>query len=170
MEFKNVAKERYSCRHFSNKEVEEDKIKAILEIARWAPTAVNRQPFKIFVMNSQTAKEKVRQSTNCAYDADTFLIVGYQEEKAWVREFDQRNFADVDGSIIATHLMLAIHDFGLATTWVGHFDAPFLRKEFPEMKEFELIALFPIGYPAKDGLPSPRHYQRKSIEDIVEVL
>ena len=54
MEFEKVIKERYSCRKFLNKEVEEDKLMAVLQAGRIAPTAKNRQPFKIYVLNRDT--------------------------------------------------------------------------------------------------------------------
>lgn len=89
---------------------------------------------------------------------------------SWVRAFDDRNFADVDASIAATHMMLRIYDLGLATTWVGHFDAPRLKQIYPEMRDYELIALFPVGYAAADSMSSPRHYQRKSPDEILQIL
>ena len=66
--------------------------------------------------------------------------------------------------------MLAIHNEGLRSTWVGHFDVPKLKKAFPAMADYDLIALFPVGYPTEKGLPSPRHPQRKNATEIVEVL
>ncbi|MDO5718922.1 MAG: nitroreductase family protein [Tissierellia bacterium] len=170
MEFKNLTKERYSCRSLSERKVEREKIEEIIEIARLAPTAVNRQPIKIFAMDSEDAKENIRKSTRCIYGADTFLVVGYKEDEAWVREFDNRNFGDIDAGIVATHILLAISSLGLNTTWVGHFDAPLLKEKYPEMKDYELIALFPIGYAAEDGGPSDRHFQRKSKDEIISYL
>ena len=65
--------------------------------------------------------------------------------------------------------MLAIQAEGLASTWVGSFDAPKLQELFPQMAEYEMIALFPIGY-ADDAKPSPRHTERRAVEDAVEIL
>ncbi|MBQ9488186.1 MAG: nitroreductase family protein, partial [Selenomonadaceae bacterium] len=72
--------------------------------------------------------------------------------------------------IVATHLMLAVQDEGLGTTWVGWFDAPKMQELFPEMKDYELIAVFPIGYPADDAKPSNRHEERRNISDAVTEL
>ena len=76
----------------------------------------------------------------------------------------------MDAAIVATHMMLQTADLGLATTWVGHFDAPLLRQLCPEMKDYELIAIFPIGYAADDAEPSPRHTIRKTAEEMTAVL
>ena len=120
-------------------------------------------------ININTNKN-IRQVCNYTFGADTFLVVGYKEAEGWVRSFDQRNFADIDAGIIATHMMLEIEDLGLSTTWVGYFDAPRLQSLYPEMKEYHLIALFPIGYAAEDAAPSDRHFKRKKTEEIVKIL
>ena len=172
MDFKKLAEKRYSCRKFTDKKVEPELIKKIIETANAAPTAVNKQPVKIFNMTSKKAKEAMAKVTKFTFGADTFLVVGYKEADGWVRPFDNRPFADVDGSIVATHIMMEIKDLGLDTTWVGFFDAPLLKELCPELKEYELIAIFPIGY-AEDseaGAPSPRHTVRKDIKDIYTEL
>ena len=91
-------------------------------------------------------------------------------DEAWTRKYDGRNFADVDASIVGTHIMLAAHDLGLGTTWVGHFDAPAVKEAFPETAGYDLVALFPIGYPAADAAPSAAHLEHKSAEELVTRL
>ena len=170
MDFCTLAQARYSCRKFSDKPVEKEKIEKILASGLAAPTAVNRQPYRIWVISSEEGLEKISAVTRYTFGAKIFLAVGYRPEEAWVRPFDKRNFADVDASIAATHLMMAIHDTGLASTWVGYFDAPRLKQLFPQMAPWELIALFPVGYPAQDAAPSPSHKQKRPWEEMVEYL
>lgn len=170
MEFQELIKKRYSCRMLSDKKVEEDQIAAIIEAGRIAPTAVNTQPVKVFWLHSEQAKADIRRASSYTFGADSFLVVGYREEEGWERTFDQRNFADVDASIVATHMMLAIEDLGLSTTWVGYFDAPMLQRMYPQMKDYHLIALFPIGYAAEEAAPSDRHFKRKTTEELVDIL
>lgn len=170
MEFSELAKARYSCRELSGKKVEKELIDKIIETAILSPTAVNRQPYRIWVVESEEGKEKISQVTNYTFGADIFLVLGYKEEDAWVRKYDNRNFGDVDASIVGTHMMMEITDLGLGTTWVGYFDAPLMKELFPQMKDYELIAIFPVGYEAETAQPSPRHTQRKTKEEIVEVL
>ena len=170
MDFAELAEKRYSCRKMSSSKVDDRLIDRIIETASKAPTAVNRQPVKIFRFKSEEAKNAVRQVCGHTFGADCFLAVGYREEDGWVREFDSRPFADVDAAIVACHIMLAAADLGLATTWVGHFDAPALRRKFKAMKDYELIALFPIGYAAEDAKPSSMHFGRRSPEELTEVL
>lgn len=170
MSFQELAEKRYSCRSFSERKVEKELVEQIIKAGIAAPTAVNTQPFKIFRLDSDKAKENIRQVCNYTFGADTFLIVGYREEEGWVRPFDSRNFADIDAGIVATHMMLQIEDLGLSTTWVGYFDAPRLQELYPVMQGYHLIALFPIGYAAENAAPSPRHFKRKFTEEIVEIL
>lgn len=170
MDFKKLAEERYSCRMLSERKVKKELLQQIVDTAIKSPTAVNKQPYKIFLMESEDAKENIHRATSCTFGAKSFMVVGGKKDDAWVRTFDNRNFADVDASIVATHIMMQIHDLGLATTWVGHFDAPFLKEQYPEMRDYDLIALFPIGYSAEGGQPSVRHFERKSQEEVLEVL
>ncbi len=170
MEFKQLAKDRYSCRKMTTRKVEDNLIEQIIETAIQAPTAVNYQPVKIFWMKSDKAKNDVHQVTRFTFGAETFLVVGYKNTDGWVRSFDKHVFAETDAAIVASHIMLQVADLGLSTTWVGYFDAPLLRSMYPEMKDYELTAIFPIGYAAEDGTPSSRHYVRKSREEILEIL
>lgn len=170
MKFEELAKKRYSCRNLSPKEIDKKLINTILETAISAPTAVNKQAFKIFIMESEESKKKIKEVSKWDFGAETFLIVASKNDDAWTRKYDNHNFGEIDASIVATHIMLQITDLGLETTWIGHFNAPRLKELCPEMKNYELIAIFPIGYPTEDAKPSDKHFQRKSKEELVEIL
>lgn len=160
MSFSDLAQKRYSCRQLRDETVPQEEIEKILKAAVAAPTAVNKQPYKIWVLQGKEAVEKVSEATSCIFGASLFFVVGADPKKAWVREYDQKNFAEVDAAIVATHLMLEVDDLGLGTTWVGHFDPAALKKAYPAMEDYDLIAIFPVGYPAEEAKPSPRHAQR----------
>ncbi len=172
MEFFTLAKERYSCRKFSDKPVEDEKLRKIIEAGRIAPTAKNAQPVKIWAIKSEDALAKVKASTPFQWmnNASAVLVVGGKSEGAFVRPSDNRNFEDVDASIVATHIMLAIHDLGLGSTWVGLFDVPKIKEFFPEMKDYDLVAIFPIGYPADDAEPTDRHSIRNGESEFVKYI
>ncbi|MGN0621035.1 MAG: nitroreductase family protein [Porcipelethomonas sp.] len=166
MEFLELAKRRYSCRNISEKAVEPEKIQKILEAGTAAPTACNMQPIKIWVIEKDEDIEKIKEVTSCTFGARLFFVVGGRKDQGWVRKFDGREFADVDAAIAATHMMLEIEDSGLASTWVANFDSCRLKKLFPDMEEYDLIAIFPVGYAEETAKPSDRHSQRKSLEEI----
>ena len=170
MDFLELAKGRYSCRKFSDRKVEPEKIEKIIESAICAPTAVNKQPYKIWLVESEEAKANMAEVTRFTFDAPVFMIVGCDAEAAWVRKYDERNFADVDGAIVGTQMMLEIRDLGLDTTWVGHFNAPKLKEIYPQMANYDLIAIFPIGYAAEEAHPAHLHFERREREEVVETL
>ena len=169
-DFLTLCHDRYSVRSLSERAVEDEKIEKILEAGITAPTAVNKQPAKIWVFKSRGCIDKISETTKFPFvkQAQVVFAVGSNEAEAWVRPFDQKNFADVDASIIATQMMLEIHELGLGSTWVGFFDEAKLKSFFPELEGYNIIALFPVGYPAEDGVPSERHALRKSREEIVK--
>lgn len=169
-DFMTLARERYSCRKFSDAPIEAEKIDALLEAAVLAPTAVNKQPWHAWLLTSPEDAQAFSGLTRYSFGAKTFLVIGGKADEAWTRRYDGRNFADVDASIVATHVMLAAHDLGLGTTWVASFDAPALRRAFPQMEGYDLVAVFPLGYPAEDVEPAPMHTMRKPVDEMVTRL
>ena len=169
-DFLALARDRYSCRAFSDRPVEAEKIDALVDAAIAAPTAVDKQPWHLWVVKSPEAVERLSALTRFSFDTRVFLMLGARPDEAWVRKYDGRNFADVDASIVGTHIMLAAHDLGLGTTWVGHFDAPGVQEAFPETAGYDLVALFPLGYPAEGDEPSARHFERKGADELVTRL
>ncbi len=170
MEYSALMKDRYSVRKMDSRPVEEEKIEKILEAANLAPTATNAQPFRVWVFRSAAAVKVMREATTYDFGADLFFLVGGKKDEGWVRPYDGRPFADVDACIAATQMMLAIHDLGLGTTWVGKFDPEVLAKAYPETKDYDLIAVFPTAYPAKDAQPAPKHFLRKEVGQIAKIL
>ena len=166
-EFTQLAHDRYSCRRFSDRPVEVEKIERAFEAAIAAPTAVNRQPWHAWLIADAGVVAKLDTVTPYTFGARQFVLFGAKADEAWVRAYDGRNFADVDVTIAATHFMLEIAAEGLGTTWVGKFDAPAMKELLPQTADYDLVALFPIGYPADDAEPSPRHFQRKAEEELV---
>ncbi len=170
--FLKLAKDRYSARKFKEGSIPEDDINAIIESGLCAPTAVNKQPFRIWAFHSEQAREKLLSCTKMQFisPAEVIFMIGAKADEAWVRPFDEKNFAEIDASIVTTQMMLQIHDLGYGSTWIGHFDEGKVKELFPDAAGYELIALLPVGIIAEDCEPSPRHSQRRSIEDIVEFL
>ncbi len=170
MSFLELAKARYSCRKLTDAAIEPEKIERILQAAIAAPTAKNLQRYTIWAVKSPEAFDKLKQATPYTFGSALAFVVGAKRDGAFDRPFDKKNFAEIDAAIVATHLMLAVQDEGLGTTWVGWFDAPKMQELFPEMQGYELIAIFPIGYPAPDAKPAARHEERRAIAEVVVSL
>ena len=167
MEYGQVIRDRYSVRQFSARPVEDDMVAAILEAARVAPTAVNKQPQRILILRSAEGMEKLKTCTPYVFNAPMALIVCRSRDEAWVRPYDGDNSGVIDASIVGTHIMLAAHDLGLGTTWVGHFDPAALRRSFNLPDDVEPVVIFPLGHPAVDAKPSHMHAKRRPVADTV---
>ena len=83
MEFKEVVKNRYSCKKYSDRQVEKPALEAILEAGRLAPTAKNLQEQQVYVLQSPEALAKVDQITPCRYGAPTVLLVAFDKDNVF---------------------------------------------------------------------------------------
>lgn len=167
MDFITLAKERYSVRKFSEKTIEKEKLDLVLKAGQIAPTAANFQPQRILVINSETALAKLKECTQCHFNAPVALLVCYDKKVRWQRKFDDKNSGDVDASIVTTHMMLEAADIGLGTTWVMAFDPEKIAKTYDMPDSFVPVALLVMGYPAEDAAPSKMHEQRVAIDNTV---
>lgn len=167
-EFLNLTKKRFSCRSFSGQPVSDRHIEAILEAGRLAPTAANRQPVHVWRVASPEGLSKLKEATRFTFDAPVVFVVGCRKEDAWVRGYDGHNEAEVDASIVCTHMMLEAADLGLGSTWVASFDPEVIKSLFPQTQGWQVVALLPVGHPS--GEPSSRHSERKPIEEFSSVL
>lgn len=168
MDFLELVRERYSCRSFSTKKVEKEKIEKILEAARLAPTARNLQPQRILVLSEEEQLKKLSACTRYGWNAPIVMILFYDQDVSYKRDnYDNKEFGDIDLSIVTTHMMLEAQDLGLGTTWVGSFDPQKLIEAYEVPKNLIPVAILPIGYPSSESSPSKLHFQRNEISDFV---
>lgn len=166
--FLELAEARYSCRSFKDTPITDAQIGRILEAARVAPTAANKQPVHVWVVKSPEALEKLKGATNYLYGAPVVFMVGANPDAAWVRKYDGKNGAEVDAAIVGTHIMLEASALGLGNVWVGSFDPARIKADFPETEGYEIVCLFPVGVPAAGaGL---NHKERQSLEQFVSEI
>ena len=168
MEFFELIKERYSCRSFSTKKVEKKKIEKILEVAKQAPTARNFQPQRILVLTKEEQLEKLSACTQYGWNAPVIFVIFYDKSVSYKRDkYDEKEFGDIDASIITTYMMLEATNLGLGTTWVGSFSPEKLVEVYEIPENLVPVAILPIGYPSEEATPSKLHFQRNEIEDFV---
>ncbi len=171
MDFQQLAKARYSVRKFKPDPVEPEKLAAVLEAGRNAPTAHNNQPQRILVARSPEAVAKVEACHSFHWGAPLTLIVAVDPASAWVRPHDGKNYGEVDTSIAITQMMLQAADLGLGTTFIGMFDPEKLMAAFPEeLAGLVPVGLLPLGYPADGARPSPHHEERIPPEEMIRYL
>ncbi|MBR5768322.1 MAG: nitroreductase family protein [Clostridia bacterium] len=168
MDFSKLAKERYSVRKFDPRPIGEDALNEILEAGNAAPTAKNQQPQRIYVIKSEENLARIRGLTSSHYGAPVVLLFAYDENIEWRNPLEQGVHSGVqDVSIVAAHVMLRAAELGLGTVWVNMFP-PTETKKIMGLPENEVpVLLMPVGYPAGDAEPSPRHTMRKPLSDTV---
>ena len=147
MEFSEVIKKRYSVRSYLADLVPDDVLSQVLEAAIMAPTAANRQPFRILVIHTEDRELELQQIYPSEWftQAPLLICVCSVSGKAWKRH-DGKNYADVDAAIVMDHLILAAVNAGLGTCWVAAFDVPTARKVLNIPDEWEPVAFTPLGY------------------------
>lgn len=165
--FIQMAEERYSVRSFTEQPIEQESMDKILKAGHLAPTACNRQPQRILVINSEEALTKLRKCTKCHFGATAAILVCYDMKECWKRGYDGKGSGDIDASIVTTHMMLEASALGIGTTWVMHFIPEAIRDEFALPDNLEPVALLVMGYPAQDSKPFPGHYEFRPMEELV---
>lgn len=164
MELTDILQRRHSVRSYKTQKVEEEKIKKILEAGRLAPTAANKQPFKIIVINTENREDEMRKICNRDWFAKAPVIICMctVPSEAWVRN-DGKNYADIDAAIAMDHMILTATDLGLGTCWVGAFHVDAAKKILGLEEGWEPVAFTPVGY----TFESNSNKIRKDLDEIV---
>lgn len=167
MDFKQLVSDRYSCRRLSDRKVDEATVRHLLEVQRLAPTAANRQPQRIYVLEGEEAVKTIAKATHYDFGARLFFVVCYDKDESWKRKFDGFDGGIMDAVIIGCHLDLAVAAAGLGSCWIAHFDPDALRDAMDLPDNHIPVAIFPIGYPAEDARPSRAHTDRRPLDETV---
>jgi nitroreductase len=164
MEFTELIAIRYSVRSYRPDPVEEAKLQKVLEAARLAPTAANRQPFQIIVIQTANRKEELRRIYHREWfvQAPLILCVCGLSSQAWVRQ-DTRSYLSVDAAIVMDHMILAAADAGLGSCWIANFNANAAREILGLPESAEPLLFSPLGYAAD----RPGIKERKPLAELV---
>jgi nitroreductase len=148
-------KRRQSIRAYESREVEEEKLLAILEAGRLAPSAVNFQPWTFVVIRKDRARLKTVYDRKWFLSAPVVIAVCIDRGRAWKRA-DGRSYADVDAAIAMDHMILAATELGLGTCWVGAFNKEDACRALDLPENIEPMLFTPLGYPAQQPTRQPR--------------
>ncbi|MFX0207256.1 MAG: nitroreductase family protein [Candidatus Hodarchaeota archaeon] len=166
MEFHKVIETRRSIRAFNpDKPIKDEQLTRILHAARLAPTAANKQPYRLVVIKNPK-ESLIFVKHKFIHQAPVAIAIFVNEDAAWVRKFDQKNFAWVDGSIVFEHIILAATAEGLSTVWIANEDPSEMEKTCGLPSNFRFLALTPLGY-ATEG---PKALFRKPIDELVKYI
>jgi nitroreductase len=170
MEFTDVVKGRYSCKKYSDRPLEKEKLDAILEAGRVAPTAKNLQEQKVYVVQSAQMLAKIDEVTPCRYGAPTVLIVAFDRDNVFTYPGGKRDSGVEDATIVATHMILAAYNEGVDSCWINFLDPEKMAQALGLPENEEVLMLMDLGYAAEEGKPLPNHFSRKPIEDTVTYI
>lgn len=158
MEFRELVRTRYSARAYDPAPVDEAALARILEAVRLAPTAANRQAFRVIVLATEGREAELRRVYDRGWfvQAPLVLAVCAIPAEGWVRASDGWSAAGVDATIAMTHLILAAADEGLGTCWVAAFDPAAAREVLGLPQDVVPWAFTPLGHPADSASPKER--------------
>ncbi|NBD34473.1 MAG: nitroreductase [Chloroflexi bacterium] len=166
MDFSKLYKARYSVRAYKSDAVTKEALDQVLEAGQFAPTAANRQPIRVIVIETEGREAELQRiyGRDWFVQAPIVLCVCAIPEKAWYRkQYDEKNYADVDAAIVMDHMILQATELGLGTCWVGAFDPAAARQVLDLPEGVEPIAFTPLGYPDDEARPK----KRKALDDLV---
>lgn len=170
MEFTDVIEKRYSCKNYSARKVEDEKLTAILNAGRVAPTAKNFQEQRIYVVRSEEGLAKIDAATPCRYGAPICLVVAYGRSNMFTYPGGKHTSGAEDAAIVATHMLLAAANAGVDSCWINFFDPEKLAAELGLPENEEVLMLMDLGYAAEGAGPLANHGLRKPLEKTVAYL
>ncbi len=189
MDFMDISRKRHTVRSYARTPVEQDKIEKILEAGRWAPTAVNAQPQRILVMDTQENLDKVKEFCTFGwkkkyvdlakesdtedhkniviyYGAPVVMMVCYDKEACWTHPESGKSSGQTDAAIVATHMMMEATSLGLGTAWISYFDEDKARELLKIPENWQPVSMLYVGYPADDFMPNENlSGRRKPLEE-----
>ncbi|MDR3686025.1 MAG: nitroreductase family protein [Coriobacteriia bacterium] len=162
MEFSEVLAKRRSVRHFNSKlDVADEDIRALIEAAVTAPTAGNIQPWRFTIARSLESRERLGTALRqrWATAAPVVIVVSVDPRPCAARYSDrgERLYCIQDSAAAVENILLTAVDRGLASCWIGAFDADAVREALGIQAPIEPIAILPVGYSAESaGRPARR--------------
>ncbi|MFQ5680804.1 MAG: nitroreductase family protein [Candidatus Omnitrophota bacterium] len=163
MDVATAIKQRYSARAYKAKEIEEDKLRAVLEAARLAPSASNRQEWRFIVVRDKDRRRQLaRAARDQAFVAEApVVIVACAKTDNHIMTCGQLCYP-MDVAITVDHITLEATELGLGTCWIGAFYEDKVKQILGIPQEIRVVALLPLGYP--DGSPPVK--RRLSVKEI----
>jgi len=166
----DAIKTRRSFRRYLKKDVDNAIIRELIEAASFAPSAHNFQPWEFIITKDQSKKEEIANASTYAKflpDAPVAIIVCTRKGKT--RKVDDKellkHFSIQDSAAAIQNLMLAAHEKGLATCWIGDLQEDRLRGMFNIPEDIYPVAIIPLGYPEPHVMPAVP--KRRPIDEIL---
>ena len=163
MDVQQAISRRYSCRHYDDKPIEKEKLDAILEAARQAPSAKNLQDWRFVVVTDAALRKKLAAAANNqTFLEDAGAIIVACTVSSHVMRCGQA-IGPIDVSIALEHMCLQATELGLATCWIGSFYPDKIKPLLGIPGDVTIIELLAVGYPSDE----PKAHRREPMESIV---
>jgi nitroreductase len=157
---------RKSVRAYLDKPVEEEKLNAVLEAARLAPSASNRQEWRFVIVREKEARNKVAMAAGQQmFIAQAPVIIAACAETDGHLMSCGEPCYPIDVAIALDHLTLRAVELGLGTCWIGKFNADEVKKILGIPDEIKVVQLMPLGYPLE---PDAVQKKRCAFAEIVK--
>jgi nitroreductase len=167
-------RERRSVRRFTEQPVSADDLGKVLEAARWGPSWVNVQPWRMIVVRDPTKKEALKEAllpknpAAKAFDqAPVLLVLVGERGKSGLYgdsfATDKGDWYMFDLGIAAQNIALAAHSLGLGTVHVGALNHKQAAATLGVPEGFEVVEILPLGHPAF----APKAPPRKELNEFV---
>jgi len=161
----DAIKKRSSVRFFLDKPVEEEKLHAVLEAGRLAPSAKNLQEWRFVIVKNPEVRSRIAQAANGQgfVGEAPVVIVACAVTDEVVMSCGQLCYP-IDVAIALDHISLVAVELGLGTCWIGAFNEEKIKAILGIPKEVRVVQLMPIGYPVYEIV---KEKDRLSFEKII---
>ena len=166
MDVYKVIATRKSVRAYLDKDVPEEVIARLLEAARLAPSASNRQEWRfVVVRDPETRKRLVGAAHGQQFVGQAPVVLACcAETDGHVMPCGHQCYP-IDVAIAVDHITLCAAAEGLGTCWIGAFDEEQVRQILSIPSQIRVVALLPVGYPQD---PAPVEKTRLPLGEIVK--
>ena len=170
MNVMDAIRTRCSVRKYDGRPLPDEALQRMKDALRLAPSACNNQPWQfVLVTEPELKRELARAAKRQDFIAGApVIVVGVGlPDRAYKGMGGRGNSVDVDLAIALDHLTLAAVAEGLGTCWIGAFDEKSVARLINAPSGAKIVAMTPLGYPAKETLIHPvKEGQRKSEDEI----
>ncbi len=170
MEVKDAIMGRRSIRKYEQKEVEDEKIREILEAAIWAPSAGNTQTWRFYVVRNRDLREKLMKASYMQkqiIEAPVSIVVTFDRDE--IDKFYGRRgvelYAIQDTAAAIQNMLLRAYDLGLGTCWIGAFNEEEVASIVRVPPIERPVAIITVGYPAEKPTST-----RKPLDEVVRYV
>jgi len=174
MELDDCIKGRRSVRAYSDEQVSKEQIEAVIEAGTWAPTGVNRQPWRFIVIENRELIKYVSEETKLAlqkmmpdaakqfqteadvicYNAPVLILICAEADKRWERV----NL--LDSVLAAQNMFLKAYELGLGSCYMGYINFIAsnidVKKRLGVPENYEIMVPLIIGHPKTRFGPGKR--------------